>query len=124
MGAQELGGYIKTETLGFFQGLTFFGPDFASLCQLFFDNLSTLLAVSFALIGLVGDQNQLINDIVWRQITPACGLTLALGNMYFSWQATRLARKYGRPFTAQPYGLNTTAALPCTSQVAAQFESY
>jgi AGZA family xanthine/uracil permease-like MFS transporter len=37
---------------------------------------------------------------------------LFLGNLYYSWQATRLTEKYGHKYTAQPYGLNTAGGFP------------
>ena len=37
-------------------------------------------------------------------------MTLLIGNVYYSWQAIHLSNKYGRQYTAQPYGLNTPAA--------------
>ena len=51
-----------------------------------------------------------INKIVWGKIVPGVGLTLVLGNAYYTWQAIRLTKSWGRPYTAQPYGLNTPAA--------------
>ncbi|KAL3893403.1 MAG: hypothetical protein SGARI_008196 [Bacillariaceae sp.] len=37
---------------------------------------------------------------------------LFLGNIYYTWQAIRLANKYQRAYTAQPYGLNTAGGFP------------
>lgn len=51
-----------------------------------------------------------INKIVWSKIVPGVGLTMVLGNAYYTWQAIRLTKTWGRPYTAQPYGLNTPAA--------------
>jgi AGZA family xanthine/uracil permease-like MFS transporter len=91
------------------------GGDLGSLNQLFFDNLSTLLRALFALQGLtnLGDipvSNEVMNEYLWGHIVPGVGVTLFLGNVYYSWQAVRLTNKYGRQYTAQPYGLNTPAA--------------
>jgi adenine/guanine/hypoxanthine permease len=87
-----------------------------SLAQLFFDNLSTLLGALFAVQGLtnMGDEISVLQDVmdeyVWGKIVPGVGMTLVIGNVYYSWQAIRLTNLYGRQYTAQPYGLNTPAA--------------
>jgi AGZA family xanthine/uracil permease-like MFS transporter len=86
--------------------------DWGTLTQLFFDNLSTLLGALFAIqnmsnFGVDPDQ---INQIVWGKIVPGVGLTLIIGNLYYSWQSIRMTNKHGRPYTAQPYGINTPAA--------------
>ena len=65
-----------------------------SLCQLFFDNLSTLLGVIFAMQGLTaqGDisaSTDVTNQIIWGQIVPGVGITMVIGNIYYSWQAIR-----------------------------------
>jgi len=93
------------------------GGDWGSLTQLFFDNLSTLLGVLFATQGLAsksfGDiavSEEVMNEIVWKKIAPGVGLTLFVGNLYYTWQAIRLTQKYNRQYTAQPYGINTPGA--------------
>lgn len=89
--------------------------DWGSLTQLFFDNLSTLLGALFAVQAIATfavptDITNEINNVVWGKIVPGVGFTLCLGNIYYSWMAIRLTKKYGRPYTAQPYGLNTPQA--------------
>lgn len=109
---------IIQELIAFRNGLTLTGGDLGSLNQLFFDNLSTLLGALFALQGLsnksaFGDiavSSETMNEYLWGHIVPGVGVTLFLGNVYYSWQAIRLTNKYGRQYTAQPYGLNTPAA--------------
>jgi len=94
------------------------GGDYGSLSQLFFDNLSTLLGALAALQNLqffhTNEFQQIpvstINDVVFGKIVPGVGMTLLFGNIYYSWQAIRLTNKWGRQYTAQPYGLNTPAA--------------
>ena len=51
-----------------------------------------------------------IDNVVWGRVVPGVGMTLFFGNVYYTWQAIRLTNKWGRPYTAQPYGLNTPAA--------------
>jgi AGZA family xanthine/uracil permease-like MFS transporter len=99
-------------------GISFHSGDFVSLFSLFFDNLSTLLGFSGAILGLVvvsedGTSNaDVVEEILFRRIIPAAGVMLFVGNIYYTWQAIRMARKYDRPFTAQPYGLNTAGGFP------------
>jgi AGZA family xanthine/uracil permease-like MFS transporter len=94
--------------------LTLSGGDWGSVTQLFFDNLSTLLGALFVIQGLkslIGvDDIKDMDDIIWGKIVPGVGMTLLLGNAYYSWMAIRLTGSCGRPYTAQPYGLNTPAA--------------
>eukprot|EP00232_Nephroselmis_pyriformis_P030957 CAMPEP_0182861686 /NCGR_PEP_ID=MMETSP0034_2-20130328/5634_1 /TAXON_ID=156128 /ORGANISM="Nephroselmis pyriformis, Strain CCMP717" /LENGTH=596 /DNA_ID=CAMNT_0024993643 /DNA_START=36 /DNA_END=1826 /DNA_ORIENTATION=+ len=85
------------------------GPFF----QLFFDNLSTLLGVLFALTGNLGDffvGDDTLDKIVWGKIGAGLGISLLWGNFYYAFQASRLTRVKGRQYTAQPYGINTPAA--------------
>lgn len=96
-----------------------------SLSQLFFDNLSTLLGALFAVQAMenFGVDRSVIDDVVWGRLVPGVGVTLFIGNIYYSWQAIRLTNKHGRQYTAQPYGLNTPAAFsvrcclyPCSAR--------
>lgn len=91
------------------------GGDWGSLSQLFFDNLSTLLGALFAVqaltnFGGISVSQDVMNEYVWGKIVPGVGVTLLVGNIYYSWQAIRLTNSCGRQYTAQPYGLNTPAA--------------
>merc|ERR1712100_926086 len=96
-----------------------------AFCELFFDNLATLLGVTGAAMDVgrigglnnFGDATDLYKATVtseWTKIyydwnIPACGLALLFGNVWFAWLATRLATKENRlDVTAQPYGMNTT----------------
>jgi adenine/guanine/hypoxanthine permease len=99
----------------FFAGLSMTGGDLGSLSQLFFDNLSTLLGALFAVqaLGNFGDisvSKEVLDEYIWGKIVPGVGVTLFVGNVYYSWQAIRLTATCGRQYTAQPYGLNTPAA--------------
>lgn len=90
----------------------FRGGDWGALTQLFFDNLSTLLGALFAIQAMVtfGAPQDEVETIVWKFIVPGVGLTLVLGNCYYTWMGIRLTNRWGRNYTAQPYGLNTPAA--------------
>jgi len=97
-----------------------------AFCELFFDNLATLLGVTGSAVSHVGygliaagfrappaAYNTQI-AIEWEKMyyewhIPACGIALVFGNVWFAWLATRLATKENRlDVTAQPYGMNTT----------------
>lgn len=91
------------------------GGDCGSLSQLFFDNLSTLLGALFAVqalgnFGEISVSQDTLDEYIWGRIVPGVGVTLFVGNVYYSWQAIRLTNSCGRQYTAQPYGLNTPAA--------------
>jgi hypothetical protein len=98
-------------------GVTFGSGDFVSLFSLFFDNLSTLLGFSGAILGLseflaFDASKALLEEILFNRIVPAAGIMLFVGNVFYTWQAIRLAKKYQRAYTAQPYGLNTAGGFP------------
>ena len=88
------------------------GGDLGSLSQLFFDNLSTLLGALFAIQNMegFGVSRSVLDNTIFGKIVPGVGVTLVVGNIYYSWQAIRLTNHYGRQYTAQPYGINTPAA--------------
>jgi AGZA family xanthine/uracil permease-like MFS transporter len=51
---------------------------------------------------------QLPDSLILGRILPGAGLSLLVGNLYYSWQARQLAHAEGRDdVTAQPFGLNT-----------------
>ncbi|VEU39659.1 unnamed protein product [Pseudo-nitzschia multistriata] len=106
---------VQDEVVSLKDGFTMSGGDWGSFTQLFFDNLGTLLGALYAIQGLsyMGDisvSEDVMNDIVWGKIAPGVGLTLVIGNLYYTWQAIRLTNKYKRQYTAQPYGINTPGA--------------
>ena len=85
------------------------GGDLGSLSQLFFDNLSTLLGALFATqaltdssFGPIAVSQQTMDEYVWGKIVPGVGITLFVGNVYYSWMAIRLTNSCGRQYTAQP----------------------
>ena len=107
--------YFMKELVDFKNGLSMTGGDLGSLSQLFFDNLSTLLGAVFAVQGLgnagaISASQGVMDEYIWGRIVPGVGMTLLVGNGFYSWQAIRLTNKYKRQYTAQPYGLNTPAA--------------
>lgn len=78
---------------------------------LFIDNLVQLLVIiSFCQIfcGMTGDDAQLL----YRVILPGAAVSILVGNIFYAWQAHRLARKTGRDdVTALPYGINTPSVI-------------
>lgn len=67
--------------------------------------LTTYLLSRFLLLSF-------LLQIVYERIIPATGFMLFLGNVFYSYQAIRMTRKYKRPFTAQPYGINGAGGFP------------
>ena len=50
--------------------------------------------------------------LIYHHILPGAGVSLLIGNLFYAWQAHRLARKEGRSdVTALPYGINTPSLL-------------
>jgi len=97
-----------------------------ALCELFFDNLATLLGVTGSAVGHIGygiignsDLNgvpgyglavaQAWEKIYFNRAIPGCAFALLFGNLFYAYQCGRLGSKEGRnDVTAQPYGMNTT----------------
>ena len=73
---------------------------------LFVDNLLQLLLI-FTLCPLLCG---ISTAEVMTKILPGAALSILAGNLYFAWQAWRLARREGRDdATAMPYGINTVS---------------
>jgi len=81
--------------------------DFDAFFALWGDNLGTQLV----LISLFTVPGVPITRAV-DKIMPGVGLSLIFGNIYYSFQASRIARRENRTdVCAQPYGINTPGAL-------------
>lgn len=79
--------------------------DFDGFIGLFIDNLVNLLIITglFRAIGFP-------DNILFGRILPATALSVLAGNLFYSWQAHRLAKREGRTdVTALPYGINTVS---------------
>jgi AGZA family xanthine/uracil permease-like MFS transporter len=51
-------------------------------------------------------------EFVWTKILPGAAVPIALGNLFYAWQARRLMKETGRnDVTALPYGINTVSLL-------------
>jgi AGZA family xanthine/uracil permease-like MFS transporter len=75
---------------------------------LFVDNLLQLM-----LIGLLGPAVcGFTPDLIAKHILPGAALSVLFGNLFYAWQARRLAVREGRDdVTALPYGINTVSLL-------------
>lgn len=78
---------------------------------LFVDNLVQFLVIIVFcqnFCGMTGDNAQLL----YRVILPGSAISILVGNLFYAWQAHRLARKTGRDdVTALPYGINTPSVI-------------
>jgi AGZA family xanthine/uracil permease-like MFS transporter len=75
------------------------------------DNLVQLLLIvnlCAVLCGMTVEDQALL----YAHILPGAAVSLILGNLFYAWQAHRLARREGRDdVTALPYGINTPSLL-------------
>lgn len=70
------------------------------------DNLVQLLVIVTLCQQVLGFSDTLI----YRHILPGAAVSLLLGNLYYAWQAKRLAESLGRQdICALPYGINTVS---------------
>jgi AGZA family xanthine/uracil permease-like MFS transporter len=78
---------------------------------LFIDNLVQLLlimALCGGLCGMTGESGYLLT----RYVLPGAAVSILFGNLFYAWQAHRLAARTGRDdVTALPYGINTPSLL-------------
>ena len=77
---------------------------------LFVDNLVQFLTAVYLLgltCGIAPD-----SPLLLKYIFPGAAVSLLIGNVFYAWQAHRLARREGRSdVTALPYGINTPSLL-------------
>lgn len=80
---------------------------------LFVDNLIQLLLILTLcsnpfLCGMTGDSKYLL----YQYVLPGSAVSILIGNLFYAWQARRLALRTGRSdVTALPYGINTPSLL-------------
>ncbi|RMH41979.1 MAG: NCS2 family permease [Deltaproteobacteria bacterium] len=73
---------------------------------LFVDNLIQLLLILALCTGALGFPR----DLVIGTVIPGAVLSIAVGNLFYAWQAQRLSAVEGRTdVTALPYGINTVS---------------
>jgi len=82
--------------------------DFDGFCAIALDNLVQLLLIPTLCIGVLGFNPAL----VFTRILPGIAVSYVAGNLFYAWQAHRLARREGRAdVCAQPFGLNTPSVI-------------
>lgn len=87
--------------------------DTAAFLALFFDNLATILSLFGPLAGIGFPM-----DFVYEHFAGGLGLSLFLGNCYYSLQASKYATRTGKMDTvAQPYGVNTPGSIAKTFSI-------
>jgi AGZA family xanthine/uracil permease-like MFS transporter len=78
---------------------------------LFVDNLIQLLLIltlCSGLCGMTGDNAYLL----FKHILPGAAVSILIGNLFYAWQAWKLAKTENRDdVTALPYGINTPSLL-------------
>lgn len=70
------------------------------------DNLVQLLVI----VGLCRSVLGFSDELLLGTVLPGAAVSLIVGNLFYSWQGARLARRQGRTdVTALPYGINTVS---------------
>jgi AGZA family xanthine/uracil permease-like MFS transporter len=78
--------------------------DVDGFCAIALDNIVQLLLIPPMCIGVLGFRP----DLVYGRILPGVAVSFLVGNVFYAWQAHRLARKEKRDdVCAIPFGLNT-----------------
>ncbi len=84
----------------------FTAGDLDGFFGLFIDNIIQLLVISSLCVYMCG----IPAGIVIGTILPAAAFSILIGNLFYTWQARRLAQRTGDPcVTALPYGINTVS---------------
>ncbi|MEI6034337.1 MAG: NCS2 family permease [Verrucomicrobiae bacterium] len=82
--------------------------DWDGFVGLFIDNLLQLLLIATLCPLVCGIPIAMVAGV----ILPGAALSIIAGNLFYSWQACRLARRTGRnDVTALPYGINTVSLI-------------
>ncbi len=85
--------------------------DLDGFCGLLIDNLVQLLLIPVlcaGLCGMTGDDARFI----YQNMLPGAAISILIGNLFYAWQAHRLAAREQRAdVTALPYGINTPSML-------------
>lgn len=78
--------------------------DADGFCAIALDNVVQLLLIPPMCLGVLGFRPEL----VYGHILPGVAVSFLVGNVFYAWQAHRLARREGRDdVCAMPFGLNT-----------------
>ena len=78
--------------------------DVDGFCAIALDNLVQLILIPALCVGVVG----MAPGLVYGRILPGIAVSYLVGNLFYAWQAHRLARRESREdVCAMPFGLNT-----------------
>ena len=84
----------------------FVRKDLDGFFGLMIDNLIQLILI----VTLCRELIRLPDDYIFGKILPGAAISILVGNLFYAWQARRLARETGREdITALPYGINTVS---------------
>jgi AGZA family xanthine/uracil permease-like MFS transporter len=84
----------------------FVRKDLDGFFGLMIDNLIQLILI----VNLCRELIRLPDEYIFGKILPGAALSILVGNLFYAWQARRLARETGRDdVTALPYGINTVS---------------
>src|SRR5262245_27808699 len=77
------------------------------------DNLVQLLLIAALWNGVIqpsGNAAEAADDLLFTRVLPGVAVSLLVGNLFYAWQARRLAQQTGRDdVCALPYGINTVS---------------
>jgi AGZA family xanthine/uracil permease-like MFS transporter len=91
---EKFGWFVRGDIDGFF--------------GLFVDNLLQLMLIAVLCTNVCG----MPAELVYGRIMPGAALSILFGNLFYAWQARRLAIRTGRTdVTALPYGINTVSLI-------------
>src|SRR5437899_1415200 len=86
----------------------FYRGDLDGFFGLALDNLVQLLLIEELCKHVLGFPS----DLLYGRVLPACAVSLLVGNLFYAWQAHRLAARTGRAdVCALPYGINTVSLI-------------
>lgn len=86
----------------------FVSGDVDGFFGLFIDNLLQLMLIAVLCPYVCGFPQELIVNV----IMPGAAVSILFGNLFYAWEARKLARETGNPnVTALPYGINTPSLL-------------
>jgi adenine/guanine/hypoxanthine permease len=89
-----------------FKPTWFVRKDLDGFFGLMIDNLIQLILI----VSLCRELIHLPDDYIFGKILPGAAFSILVGNLFYAWQARRLARETGRDdVTALPYGINTVS---------------
>jgi AGZA family xanthine/uracil permease-like MFS transporter len=84
----------------------FVRKDLDGFFGLMIDNLIQLILI----VSLCRELIHLPDEYIFGRILPGAAFSILVGNLFYAWQARRLAREVGREdVTALPYGINTVS---------------